>query len=116
MKRVFVVAGVMLLLGLVPEPGWAEGSMAANREGRAGISFNYRRSREADERALDECGRCQIVERFRGSCGAIATGREGGYGYAVRDRLRRAEEEAVEACERHGGRGCSVASRGCDER
>jgi hypothetical protein len=110
---VFAVGGLLAL----PAAGWADGSIAFDRDsGATGISYNFRGSRRADDRALSECrGNCRIVGRYERQCAAIAVGRGRGYGWAARQSERRAQSEAIEACERNGDRGCRVLSSGCDE-
>ena len=109
---------ILALALLAPLSAHAEGAIAVNRDGRTGISYNYRGPNAADERALSECGRssCRIVHRFARACGAIATGRGGGYGYASRPRRNQAEGAAIENCEAQGNRGCSIETSGCDDR
>ena len=111
-------AGVIVLaLGVVPGHAWADGAIAKSEQGRVGISFNYRGPRAADERAVEECGwRCRVVFRFRGQCAAAAVGRDGGGGWASRDRLGRAEDAALENCREQGNHGCRIEARGCDDR
>ena len=108
-----------LLTGLVLAPlsASAEGSLAFGRNSaRSGVSYDYRSGRDADERALSECGSrdCRIVSRFSGQCAAIATGRNGGFGWATRSRMGDAERAAIDNCRSEGNRGCSVEARGCD--
>jgi hypothetical protein len=92
----------------------AEGAVAHGRDGRVGLSYGYR-PREAEERALRECGGyCEIVGRFDRQCAAIAVGERGAFGWAAREHPRRAEEDAIQECRAHGGRECRIQVRGCD--
>ncbi len=102
---------------MLPVASRADGSIAHNSDsGSSGISYNFRSRRAADESALDHCGGgdCEVVERFRHSCGAVARARGGGYGYAVRDGLRAAEHAAMDNCLAQNNR-CEVAVSGCDD-
>ena len=113
----YLCFGLMVVATLAPSSAGADGAVAASREGRVGLSYNYRSQGAADERALEECGRgCRIISTFRRTCAAVATGERSGYGWATHENLRRAEESAVENCHREGGQRCRVASRGCDGR
>ncbi len=115
MRASFVLAALVLAgTALGPAPARAEGAIASGPEGRVGMAYGYRH-RDAEERALRECGpRCQIVGHFERQCAAIAVGARGAFGWAARDRPGRAEEDAVGECRAHGGRECRVQVRGCD--
>ena len=115
MRALTIMCAVVATLS--PAASWAEGAIAASRNGRVGISYNYGSQREANDRAMDECGgTCRIVERFSNLCGAVASGRDGGYGFATRSRLGAAENAAIANCQSEGNRGCSIRARGCDDR
>ena len=115
-SRIGAAVAVMAQLSFA-SPVFAEGAIAADREGRVGLSYNYSGRRSAEERAFEECGRgCRIVTIFRRTCAAVATGERGAYGWATNEHLRRAEERALDNCAREGGRRCRIATRGCDER
>ena len=114
---ILFVLALLLTTNLAPNLAQAEGAVAASRDGRVGLSYNYPGRRGAEERALEECGRgCRVIQTYHRNCAAVATGERGGYGYAIRDRLERAEREAIENCRNEGARGCRIATRGCDER
>jgi len=114
--RIIAILAMMAEL-LSANPVFAEGAIAAARDGQVGLSYNYPGRRSAEERAFEECGRgCRLLTTFRRTCAAVATGERGGYGWATRENLRRAEEAALESCHAEGGRRCRVAARGCDER
>ena len=118
MKLSSVLCVAVLLAGAIaPVAAWADGAIARGEDGRVGMSWNARGERDAAERAMEKCGRrCRIVGTFRNSCAAVATGDRGGYGWARAERLRRAEDDAIEYCRREGNRGCRIAISGCDDR
>ncbi len=116
MSRVLAAIAI-LSLGLVSSPVWAEGAIAQGRDGRVGISYNFRHRGEAEERALEECGGyCRVIARFENTCASIATGRGGGFGWARRERLHWADEAALENCRAEGNRSCAIQVHGCDDR
>jgi hypothetical protein len=108
-------AVIVVMTGLVGAgPAHAAGAIARGQDGRVGLSYGYR-PREAEARALRECGPyCRIVGRFERQCAAVAVGERGAFGWAARERPRRAEEDAIGECRAHGGRACRVEVRGCD--
>ena len=109
------VIGLAAVLAL-PVVAHAEGSIAKSDDGHTGMSYNFRGSRGADERAMEECdGRCRVVLRFSGQCAAVAVGRGGGGGWAKAERQGRADEEAIEQCRAQGNRECRIQQRGCDD-
>ena len=113
----FFAVAVLLATSAAPLTAHADGAIAVDRDGRAVVSFNYPGRRSAEDRALEDCGRgCLIATNFRRMCAAVASGERGGYGWATRDGLRRAEEAALEGCANQGGRHCRISARGCDER
>jgi hypothetical protein len=115
MRSSILLAGLVLAgLAFGTAAARAEGSVARGPDGRVGLSFGYRH-READERALRECGPyCQIVGHFERQCAAIAVGERGAFGWASRERPIRAEEDAIGECRAHGGHECRIQVRGCD--
>ena len=108
-----VFVGVVAFSGI----SRADGSIAFDRDsGSAGISWNFRGPRGADNEAISQCGgNCRIVGRYEHQCAAIAVGRGRGYGWAARSNLGRAKDVAIENCESNGDRGCRIKTSGCDE-
>ena len=108
----------ILLVGtlLMPTESRADGAVAHGEDNSVGLSYGYNNQRDADRRALNECGGgCRVVRRFENTCASIATGRRGGYGYAFGDRLGLARQRALDECEAQGARGCTTVVSGCDE-
>ena len=113
--RAAVLAGFAVAGMSGAAPAFAEGAIAHGNDGHVGMSWGLRH-REAEERALRECGgrSCEIVGRFERQCAAIAVGRRGAYGWAVHARPNQAETDAVRQCQRHDGIDCVVVLHGCD--
>lgn len=118
-KRIALVCVVTLLLGTaaIARDSDRYGAIAYSRYTR---HYGYWKGAEslegAKRRALEACkGRdCRIEVWFRNSCGALATG-EGGQvvGWAHDTRLHEAEEQAIRACRKEGGRRCEVVISAC---
>ena len=117
MLRGMLFVAAVAASAILAQPGSAraDGSVAYRGDGRVGISYDFNSPRDADYKALRECGPdCRIVGRFRGACAAIAVGRRGGYGWAYRGEQRFADRVAMETCEREGAEGCHIAITACD--
>lgn len=79
-----------------PEPP----KVQPRRDPALGWSWGFRSRRAAERRAMKECpgSRCKIAMWFRNTCGAIATGRNGGWGVAYHRDRRRAVRMALRFC------------------
>lgn len=112
-----LVAGMLAGVALVPAAAFADGAIAANRHGQAGISYRFKLPSDAERRALHACGKgdCRIVAHFRKRCAALASGDNGHFGYSARPQQRDADTVAVNECHSSGGgAACAVKVRGCD--
>jgi serine/threonine-protein kinase len=120
--KVLIVVPLLLLLALLLPSTQAAaqdyfGAMAFSQEtGAAGHSFDYRSRDDAEERALQECGRsCKVVLWFRNACGALATGARNGYGTGWASTRGRAEEAAISVCEENADN-CRIKQWACTTR
>jgi serine/threonine-protein kinase len=88
----------------------------AKGNGAVGYSFDYRSRGEAEEQALQECGRgCAVVLWFKDACGALAVGEGRGYGTGWSARRGEAEAIAMRNC-RSNTDGCTVVRWTCTTR
>ena len=84
--------------------------------GAAGRSYDYDSRDEAEERALQECGRgCEVVLWFKDACGALAVGEGNGYGTGWASSRSEAEGLAIDYCRKNTG-GCEIAQWACTSR
>jgi hypothetical protein len=84
--------------------------------GTFGYAYDHDSRGEAEEHALQECGRaCEIVLWFKNACGALAKGGDKGYGVGWASSRREAEGIAMSHC-RENSSGCSVAAWTCTTR
>jgi serine/threonine-protein kinase len=83
----------------------------ATSSGVWGYSYGYSSRGGAESRALRECrsrGRgCRAIVWFREACGALATGRNNGYGWAWNTSRRAARQRAMAEC-RNRTSGCRI--------
>jgi serine/threonine-protein kinase len=69
--------------------------------GTYGYANKYRSRREAEERALQECGPgCSVVMWVRNQCAGLAVGRGRGYGTYRGENERIVGDAAINECER----------------
>lgn len=100
-----------------PDDADAYGAIAYNeRTGRYGWSINYKSQDEANDRALDECGRgCRVVMRFWGEyCGALAKSPNGAWGTASGPTDQEARRITLRTCREYKGTNCSVLVSKCN--
>jgi hypothetical protein len=93
------------------------GAIAFSQDsGATGYAYNFRRRDLAEERALEECGHgCRVVIWFRNACGALATGKNNGYGTGWGTSRGIAERIALNKCAENT-RNCSIARWACTSR
>jgi len=97
----------------------ANGALAidSNQGSRYGYSYDYPTMREAERRALRECGPgCRVVLRFPTGCGAYAADQEPGstaYGWGTASSSGAAQSRALSEC-RARGRNCIIRVWGCN--
>lgn len=81
-----------------------------------GFSHHYDTQRQAERAAASYCsgGDCEYAISFRNACGAVAVGRNGGWGADWGTTGNSAQSNAVDACRAHD-RGCSVVRWQCSK-
>ena len=108
-----------LSLALGAAQAMAAGALAidSNQGDQYGFAYNYASSGQAEQKALNECGRgCQIVFRFSKTCAAYAADQARGstaYGWGYGPSAGAAQNTALAEC-RSRGSSCTVRAWGCD--
>jgi hypothetical protein len=113
--RLVAIAGLILIWGSVTTPLSARqyGALATGPDGAYGWINDADSPREADYRALRDCGRgCSLQVEFHDTCAAYATGSDGAYGWERYPDPEVARGRAVEHCREHGGN-CRVRVWAC---
>ncbi len=109
---------ILLVLSVISWSVLADwkGSIAYNNDnGRYGVAFNYHVQREADSRAIQECGSgCKVIARFANNCAALAIDHLT-YGWATSFNKRKAKRKATKVCKKHGGRKCRIKISVCNK-
>jgi hypothetical protein len=106
----------------------ATGAQAAERygaiayspqSGAYGYSYDYNSRADAENVAINNCRQhgtgCEIAIWFRNACGAVATGRNGGWGSAWANSRAAAENMAINYCSNYTTN-CSVLVWSCTSR
>lgn len=114
---VAVVAAVLLAAGAVQAAEW--GTIAYSPStGATGYSHNWPNEVDAEITALNGCGRhandCVTAVNFYNSCGALAVGRNGGWGASWGNSRGQAENKALAQCSNYDG-GCSIRRWQCSK-
>jgi hypothetical protein len=110
----------------------AEPNDVAQEGYSSGISYNFKTSVEAEDRAHAECANsqaaspatrklCKLVRTFENQCAAVALDPEAGTpgaGWAIGETLALARRDALQRCEDTAGRTrqgeCRISAEGCD--
>lgn len=116
------LAAIVLTVGMaIPGAASAQnyGAIAYSPStGAWGRSWDYRTRRTAERRAMRHCRRrardCRVLW-FRNACGAVAVGRNGGWGSAWGRTKNAAFRNARAQCRRYDG-GCRVRVWQCTSR
>lgn len=94
------------------------GAIAVNTTDFVGaLTARYLSQEEADDRALQLCGRgCEVELRFdgTGTCGVLASSTNKHFGVGSGPALSVATEAAIEQCRAEGGEDCAVKLQGCN--
>ena len=99
----------------------ATGALAINgKQGSSyGFSYNQSSSTNAENRALQECGKgCYVVKTFSGTCAAYAADQTFGstaYAVGTSSDSGKAQERALKYCQKRGGTSCIVRVWACDK-
>lgn len=96
------------------------GAIAYSQSTRShGYSYDFDSRGRAERRAYNECaqygGGCRIAVWFKNACGALAVGRDGGWGSGWHRTRRGAQYNALRSC-RSVSRGCRVIRWVCTTR
>lgn len=141
MKKFATTAAALLLSCTLVSPVFAFGAIATAQPSdvaqdgySSGISYNFKTSREAEDRALQECQTtpdappqtkklCRVIQSFENQCVAVALDPKAGTpgaGWALGETIALARSNALQRCEETAGsdrRGeCRVTAEGCDGR
>ena len=80
-----------------------------------GVAYDHARARDAHIQALQQCGhaQCEIVQKFRNGCAALADGPSASFAASGTTRAE-AETRAVRRCgEKNGNKECRPIAWGC---
>lgn len=89
------------------------GAVATGPLGATGFSYSHVTERNAHQVAIEGCnGACDRVRTFYNSCGAIASGRDGAWGWANGKTKQDAQTQALAYCGQHG-QDCHVRVWSC---
>lgn len=141
MKTFATTAAALFLSCAFVSPVFAFGAVATAEPAdvaqdgySSGISYNFKTTREAEDRALQECQAtqdappetkklCRVIQAFENQCVAVALDPQAGTpgaGWALGETLALARSNALRRCEETAGndrRGeCRVTAEGCDGR
>lgn len=117
LKHLVRVAVLLLAVTAAHADEW--GSIAFSPStGATGYSYNYDTRRIAGEWAMSYCKEnahdCRIVVNFQNACGAVAMGRNGGWGADWGPTRNSAEANAIAVCQSHDG-GCRTKRWVCSK-
>lgn len=109
------------LMFVAVNTAWAAGALAIGKCGSYGQAYDFPSTRAASRSALRKCeGKsCRVVTTTRHGCAAFAVDgtrpcRAHGWGKGAR--LGVAENAALRACYKGGGRNCMIRTFYCDAR
>ena len=120
MKSILYIAAVMVGMFAVVNNASAYASLAidSNQGSRWGYSYDYDNARDAEIRALAECGQgCRVVKTFATGCGAYAADQAYGgtaYGWGLASNKEQAQSIAMSYCRQYGGTECLVRVWACN--
>ena len=117
-------AAAALVLALIGPGGEARaaGALAidGNKGDKYGFSYDHAEMRQAEQRALKECGAgCKVVFRFSSGCAAYAADQAKAssiYGWGTNANGPAAQDRALKECRAAGGASCTVRVWGCNSR
>jgi len=118
--RIALIAAIATIcLALAPQAQAGFGAIAyAPSSGANGYCYGYASRRDAEYRAMAECGArsggCQIAIWFQNACGAVASGYRGGWGSAWGNGRAEAEYNALAQCSRYTTN-CSIRVWACTD-
>ena len=116
-----IIAAVALAATLAAVPTLASaaswGAIAFSPSTQAlGWTHDYSNETQAERAAMSYCGKnaddCEVAISFHNACGAVAVGRNGGWGADWGTDDYEAQQSALGACSEHDG-GCKVIRWQC---
>lgn len=115
LKYLIWVAAMLLTVTAAQADEWGAIAFSPN-SGATGYSYNYDTRRIAEGWAMSYCDArdCRIVINFRNACGAVAVGRNGGWGADWGPTRHSAEANAIAMCQAHDG-GCRTKRWVCSK-
>jgi len=115
LKHALRLTALLLTITTAQAAEW--GSIAFSPStGATGYSHNYDTRNTAGEWAISYCDAndCRIVVNFQNACGAVAVGRNGGWGSDWGTTRANAEANAIVACRTHDS-GCRTKRWVCSK-
>jgi hypothetical protein len=113
-----IMAGLLLVAGAAPMQ--AAGALAIGTCAAYGYAYDYPTAETAQAAAIEKCsGECKQVVTTKKGCVAFAIdGRKpcGPHGFANAPKLGQAQNTALKACYKHGGKDCVIRAWICDVR
>lgn len=122
MKSILYAAALTIAVFGISTNALAWGSLAidSNQGSAYGFSYDYPTARDADARALKECGYgCSVVKNFATGCGAYAADQAPGgtaYGWGTASTEQEAKNIALNYCRQYGGTNCIIRVWSCNSR
>lgn len=122
MKSILYAAALMIgVLGASSNAlAWGSLAIDSNQGSAYGYSYDYPTARDADARALKECGSgCTVVKNFATGCGAYAADQAPGgtaYGWGTASTEQEAKNIALSYCRQYGGTNCIIRVWSCNSR
>jgi hypothetical protein len=121
--RALVAAALLLaiatLMAVAVNTARAAGALAIGRCGAFGESFDFLSAEAARKSALEQCSgaTCRVVASVRRGCAALAVDFVnpcGSHGWGKSAELGHAQNAALRACYRTGGKECVIRTFFCD--
>lgn len=99
-------------------PAHSYGAIAYGSKSQAwGYSYNWDSREKAERVAMQNCAQrakdCEVAVWYDFKCGAVAAGGGAGYFWGVGDGAGEARTEALNKCEKGGGKGCAIQVSQC---
>jgi len=113
-KSIYALAAALMFIAptaaLAGACGYAQcwGAVGIGTNGEWGYSFNYQTESGAISRVQSDCPGCSQINSFYNTCGAMATGSNGAYGFGWAPTRADAEYNAVDYCADYGSNCQSV--------
>lgn len=120
MRRHILAIALMIAAGIpgataAGECGFVNcwGAVGLGPNGARGFSFGQYSEARAVIQLQEECGGdCDTIKTFYNSCGAMAQGDGGGWGFGIASNASQAAHHALGYCSNYGG-GCTVEAWAC---